>query len=406
MNPKNCVRIGLMLLATLASPLFSYAQNPSNADDLWQSVISNNVEAVRRLLAGGANPNALSKNARDQASPLQAAAGMGYREIADLLIANGADVNSKDHYQWAPLHQAAIQGHAEIADMLISKGAQIEAKGYDGSTPLALALQQDNPEVALLLIAKGADVNAKRNGGETPLMIATNNSDIPLATALLDHGANINAKDSMDDTALDHAFIQLELAYTVTSPSNSANAFRKSLGLKGALLERARKAVAAADAHGRELATLLINHGADVNVPIRKQNSGNANVVEVVTPLMVAALSGDAGLVGTLIDDGADLNGTNNSHETALHVTIIDDHRDVAELLLNKGANVNATNDSQRTPLHYLAMDSDDSDLATLLILKGADVNALDKDGRSALAYANKKSHGAVAAVLRAHGAK
>jgi len=406
MNLNFDVRLGLMLLFILASPLCGYAQNPSIADDLWQSVTSNNVQEVGRLLAGGANPNAISKNAKDAASPLQAAAALGYRDVADLLIAKGADVNSRDHYQWAPLHMAAFRGHAEIAELLISKGAQIEAKGIDGSTPLALALQQGHPEVAMLLIAKGADVNTKRNEGETPLMIATNNSDLPLATSLLDHGADINAKDAMDNTPLDHAFMRLQLAYMVTSSSLSATTFRKSLGLNGALLERARKEVGEADAHGRELAILLINHGADVNVPIRKHNSGKADMVDVYTPLIVAALIGDAGLVGLLIDKGANINGTNNSHETALHVTILDDHRDVAELILNKGANVNATNDSQRTPLHYLAIDCDDNELAELLILKGADVNALDKDGRSPLAYANKRSHGAVATALRAHGAK
>src|SRR5262249_36322238 len=159
-----------------ASPLRGYALKPSNADDLWQSVTSNNVQEVRRLLAGGANPNAISKKAKDAAPPLQAAAALGYREVTDLLIAQGADVNSRDHYQWAPLHLAAARGHAEIAELLISKGAQIEAKGFDGSTPLALALQQDKSEVAMLLITKGADVNAKRNNGETPLMLATNNS--------------------------------------------------------------------------------------------------------------------------------------------------------------------------------------------------------------------------------------
>jgi len=400
------VRHGLMLLFLMAAPLCGYAQNTKVADDLWQSVTSNNVQEVRRLLDGGANPNAISDKVKDAASPLQAAAALGSLDVADLLIAKGANVNSRDNYQWTPLHLAAVRGHANMAEFLLSKGAQIEAKGFDGSTPLALALQQDNSEVVMLLVAKGANVNAKRNGGETPLMIATNNSDLPLATALLDHGADINTKDALENTALDHAFMRLELAYLVTSSSLSAATFRKSLGLSGALLERAHKEVAEVNAHGRELALLLINRGTDVNVPLRKPNAGKEDSVDVWTPLIVAALTGDAGVVELLIDKGADINATNNSHETALHVAVLNDHRDVAELILNKGANVNATSDSGRTPLHYVAIDNDDKELATLLILKGADVNAVDKDGRSPLAYANKRGHGAVAAILRAHGAK
>jgi ankyrin repeat protein/mono/diheme cytochrome c family protein len=67
------------------------------------------------------------------------------------------------------------------------------------------------------------------------------------------------------------------------------------------------------------------------------------------TPLMMAALYGDAALVRRLLDAGADPDATNNSGATALMWAA----PDVAKmrLLLDAGANVEARSDDRRTPL-------------------------------------------------------
>ena len=69
----------------------------------------------------------------------------------------------------APLHYAVVGGHKEVAELLISKGADVNAKDKDGWTPLHEATMGGHKEVAELLIVKGADVNAKDEGGNTPL---------------------------------------------------------------------------------------------------------------------------------------------------------------------------------------------------------------------------------------------
>jgi ankyrin repeat protein len=45
-------------------------------------------------------------------------------------------VNAKAEEGWTPLHDAARGGHKEIAELLIAKGADLNAKDNDGETPL------------------------------------------------------------------------------------------------------------------------------------------------------------------------------------------------------------------------------------------------------------------------------
>jgi ankyrin repeat protein len=78
----------------------------------------------------------------------------GYKEIAELLIAEDADVNAKESTGEIPLHLAAGEGHKEIVELLIAKGADLNAKNDDGETPLDWA----DGETANLL---------RKHGGKT-----------------------------------------------------------------------------------------------------------------------------------------------------------------------------------------------------------------------------------------------
>ena len=67
------------------------------------------------------------------------------------LIAKGADVNvivsSFLMYGMTPLHYAAEYGHKDVAELLIAKGANVNARGKNGKTPLDLADTEEVREI-------------------------------------------------------------------------------------------------------------------------------------------------------------------------------------------------------------------------------------------------------------------
>tara|TARA_B100001013_G_C24348103_1_gene339258 strand:- start:103 stop:423 length:321 start_codon:yes stop_codon:yes gene_type:complete len=79
------------------------------------------------------------------------------KAIAELLIAEGADVDADNLDGETPLHRAAFRGHEEIAELLIAKGADVNAKDELGWTPLHNAAYKCQKEVAELLILKIVD---------------------------------------------------------------------------------------------------------------------------------------------------------------------------------------------------------------------------------------------------------
>ena len=134
-------------------------------------------------------------------TPLHLAAQFGREDLADLLIAAGANVEALNEHDERPLHAAAAYGRAAVVKLLLARGADVNARGPAGKTPLHAAafgvgVTSDvdaRTDVARLLLAAGADVNARQPGsGFTPLRYATSagNRTTAMVDLLLAHGAD------------------------------------------------------------------------------------------------------------------------------------------------------------------------------------------------------------------------
>jgi ankyrin repeat protein len=141
------------------------------AQDIHEAARQGDVASVSALLSqdtGLVN----STDARD-CTPLHFAAGSGSREVAELLLAQGAEVNAQNHEHETPLHWAALRSRGEVVALLLDHGADTEMREDYGRTPLLLvARETGNVEVTTLLIDGGADVDARDRFGDTPLGLA------------------------------------------------------------------------------------------------------------------------------------------------------------------------------------------------------------------------------------------
>ena len=105
-----------------------------SGDDMCSAVRRRDIEAVKELLAKGADTN--TGDSQFGVSPLSWAALLGNTDIVELLIHNGANVNGRNRDGGTALHGAAFLGHADVAALLIQKGADVNAKNDKSETSL------------------------------------------------------------------------------------------------------------------------------------------------------------------------------------------------------------------------------------------------------------------------------
>lgn len=90
----------------------------------------------------------------DSRTALFYAAAAGHEEVADYLLAHGAEVNVADSHGWTPLHVAAEKGFDRIASKLLERGANFNAKTRNEETAMSLAEAGGHQKIVELIRAK------------------------------------------------------------------------------------------------------------------------------------------------------------------------------------------------------------------------------------------------------------
>ena len=237
---------------------------------------------------------------------------------------------------YTPLLFAARGGGLESARLLVAAGADVNDAAPMGTSPLVVAAHSGQGAVATFLLEQGADPDAA-GAGYTALHAAVLRGDLELVTALLAHGADPNpqlirgtpARRVSADWRLGHNMIG-------ATPFWLAARFREPAIMR-----------------------VLAEGGAD---PLASKGGATA----VMAALQGGTTRGRFGIpradrteegrltieaVELALDVGADLNGTNDSGDTALHIAASRRLDNVIALLAGRGATLDVRNNRGQTPL-------------------------------------------------------
>jgi hypothetical protein len=133
-------------------------------------------------------------------TPMHVTARGGHADVLTLLLDHGAVVGSKNSGDGTPLHEASWNGRAKAAHCLLDRGADINNQNKNRLTPLALAAHRGHVEVARILLKRGAWINSRDVLGKTPLHLAVQQKKIQAVRLLLEHGADVNVRDVYANT--------------------------------------------------------------------------------------------------------------------------------------------------------------------------------------------------------------
>lgn len=257
-----------------------------------------------------------------------------------------------------PLLYAAREGNTEVADTLLAAGADIEGAEANGITPLLMAVLNNQLETAYLLLDHGADVNVADYWGRTPLFAAvdyrnldmnSSSEDSPVTNhverepilamigRLIEAGADVNARTL--EWPPEKKWLYALNDVTWVDMTGQTPFLR------------------AAVAGDVEVMRLLLEHGADPHL----------TTYGGTTPLMAAAGVNWTVAQTYTVSDASSL--------------------EAAKMLLEMGADVNATNSMGLTPL-LGAANRGFNDMIRLLAANGAKLDVEDAVGRTALRWA------------------
>jgi ankyrin repeat protein len=275
-----------------------------------------------------------------------------------------------------PLCAATINCHKEIVDVLLAHGADVNLRDMSGKCAFDYSLDGliqmrddsrygDHRAILRMLLESAKDLSCNfKIGGDNPLCRAC-------AAGLY---------DVAEDLLGNKAFV--ECSSDVVMCDALAAACRKN---------------------DDRLVELLLKRGAKPNgvtsalqnVQSRFQNSEDVSR----TLLHEAADKGNDKMVAMLIQAGANVRQADSCGNTALHAA---SNAAVALVLIQNGAVVNAINKLQWTPL-YAACDKEHCDVMSTLLKNGANPN--QSETAALLVFACEKNKESVVSLLLEHGA-
>lgn len=346
--------------------------NPGWRTPLCYAALYNRTDVAALLLAHHADPNTKPSsekpNSDSPQTPLQIAASKGNLQMASILAAAGAQVDTKTETGRTALHFAAVGGYSDVVRFLIDKGADINVRDVHGVSPLDDTVWRGHLEATAILLSDGAPLDrAVKDTGATPVNEAAFRGQTEVLRYLLGLHPNLRTPDRRGYNPLENSVRmgheEAAVLLLEVSPQEQKTPTFLSKILGAAITKDESRVVEKLLSDGVKVTDTLPNEALPLNYAA---SEGAGKVVRVllnagaptdasgpdgITPLEDACLKGFDSVAQMLLDSGASLNAANSvSGETALYAAAAFGRRDVVQLLLQRGADPNLCSKDHITP--------------------------------------------------------
>ncbi len=291
----------------------------------------------------------------------------------------------------AALHLAVREGHMSTVEALIDAGADInqETEG-DGTEPLLMATINGHFDLAMRLIERGADANVANEANATPLYTVINTQWIPKSR----HPQPADYKQQQV-TYMDLVRAFLEAGVEVNVRLNKQLWFT-TFGDDYLRTDRmgATPFWRAAYALDLPLMRLLVEHGADPDIPTKKTvrprfGAGSIENIETGASDPSGLPPVPAGGPGVYAIHAASGVGYGEGFAANIHRVVPSGWLPAVQYLVEElGADVNQRDHNGYTAMHHAAARGDD-DLVRYLVSKGGDVMVVSRRGQTTVDMAN-----------------
>ncbi len=369
----------------------------AKTDEIKQLIIAHNQSTSSTSAPAAASSQPASRTPEEQKQlddGLLDACMNGLADGARDYLNRGADINATNKDGWQTLHYAWVNIVQLLIDHARKKGFALDINAKGGSTqrtPLHNACARGLADSVKLLLAAGASTEVRDVKGNSPLDVAKTDEIKKLINEHNQRAASTTAPSQPPSHApeeqkqLDNGLLEACASGSVESARNYLNC---GANLNATSNDNGHPLDYAAGHGHKDIVQLLIDHAREKGLALDLNAKGGPFHTP---PLHAACGRGHANTAKILLENGANINATDQFGRHALHHAVIYGHKDIVQLLIDhahkKGLELDINTkggQSETTPLH-LACYKGSKDTVKLLLAAAASTEVRNAEGKTPL---------------------